>query len=213
MQKNHSGRLDATTTTTTRRRFLRTSSVAAVAGTLGIARAAHAAGGDEIKVALIGCGGRGTGAAANALNADGGVRLVAVADAFQNRVDSCLNSIRNQPIANRVDVPAERQFVGFDSFQKVIDSGVDVVLLATPPGFRPEHLRAAVDAGRHVFCEKPMATDAPGVRSILESAAKAKEKNLALGSGFCWRYHHARRAFYKQIHQGIIGDIRAVYAT
>ena len=99
------------------------------------------------------------------------------------------------------------------AYQKVIDSGVDVVLLATPPGFRPQHLQAAVEAGKHVFCEKPVATDAPGVRSVLESAAKAKEKNLALVSGYCWRYHPARRAFYQQVHQGAIGSIRAIYAT
>jgi len=95
----------------------------------------------------------------------------------------------------------------------VIDSGVDVVLLATPPGFRPVHLKAAIDAGKHVFCEKPMATDAPGVRSVLESAKAAKEKNLSLVAGFCWRRDTARREFYKRIHEGAIGEIRAIYAT
>jgi len=95
----------------------------------------------------------------------------------------------------------------------VIASGVDVVLLATPPGFRPVHLRAAVEAGKHVFCEKPMATDAPGVRSVVESARIAKEKNLSLVAGFCWRYDAARREFYRRIHDGAIGQIRAIYAT
>ena len=103
--------------------------------------------------------------------------------------------------------------MGLDAYQKVIDSGVDVVLLATPPGFRPVHLKAAVDAGKHVFCEKPMATDAPGVRSVLESVKAAKEKNLSLVAGFCWRYEPARREFYQRIHDGAIGDIRAIYAT
>ena len=110
-------------------------------------------------------------------------------------------------------VTPEKCFVGLDAYQKVIDSGVDVVLLATPPGFRPVHLKAAVDAGKHVFCEKPMATDAPGVRSVLESVKAAKEKNLSLVAGFCWRYEAARREFYQRIHEGAIGDIRAIYAT
>jgi predicted dehydrogenase len=95
----------------------------------------------------------------------------------------------------------------------VIESGVDVVLLATPPGFRPLHLAAAVAAGKHVFTEKPMATDAPGVRSVLNTVAEAKEKKLAVVAGFCWRYDYARREMYKQIHDGAVGAIRAVYAT
>src|SRR5439155_1523391 len=104
-------------------------------------------------------------------------------------------------------------FVGLDAYQKVISSGVDVVLLATPPGFRPVHLKAAIDAGKHVFCEKPMATDAPGVRSVFESAKAAREKNLSLVAGFCWRRDVPRREFYRRIHDGAIGDIRAIYAT
>ncbi len=137
-----------------------------------------------------------------------------MADAFEDRVQSSRKNLAgNEQFGQRVKVPDSACFVGLDAYQKVIDSGVDVVLLGTPPGFRPQHLRAAVEAGKHVFCEKPMATDAPGVRSVLESAAKAKEKNLALVAGFCWRYHLARRAFYGRIHQGTIGAIRAVYAT
>jgi predicted dehydrogenase len=100
-----------------------------------------------------------------------------------------------------------------DAYQKVIDSGVDVVLLASPPGFRPVHLKAAVEAGKHIFCEKPVATDSPGVRSVLASAKLAKEKSLSLVTGFCWRYDFGRREFYKRIHDGAIGDLRAVYAT
>jgi myo-inositol 2-dehydrogenase / D-chiro-inositol 1-dehydrogenase len=100
-----------------------------------------------------------------------------------------------------------------DAYQKVIDSGVDVVLLASPPGFRPVHLRAAVNAGKHIFCEKPMATDAAGVRSVLASVKAAKEKKIALVAGFCWRYEGARREFYQRIHNGAIGDVRAIYAT
>jgi predicted dehydrogenase len=104
-------------------------------------------------------------------------------------------------------------FVGLDAYQKVINSGVDVVLLASPPGFRPVHLRAAVEAGKQIFCEKPMATDAPGVRSVLESVRIAKEKKLALVAGFCWRYDYPKREFFKRIHGGEIGQVRAIYGT
>ena len=109
-------------------------------------------------------------------------------------------------------VTPEKCFVGLDAYQKVIDSGVDVVLLATPPGFRPVHLKAAVDAGKHVFCEKPMATDAPGVRSVLASVKAAKEKNLSVVAGFCLALLGRDRQFYQRIHAGAIGDLRAVYA-
>ena len=202
-----------------RRQFLKTSGVAALGGAfaspLVLTRKAGAQSGDNtLKVGLIGCGGRGTGAAAQALSTGEGVVLTAMADAFEDRLQNSRKSLQsNEKFGQRVRVPDAACFVGLDGYQKVIDSGVDVVVLGTPPGFRPQHLKAAVDAGKHVFCEKPMATDAPGVRSVLESAAKAKEKNLALVAGFCWRYHPARRAFYEQVHQGIIGDIRAVYAT
>ena len=167
-----------------------------------------------LKVGLVGCGGRGTGAAAQALSADNNAVLTAMGDAFLDRVKASRKNLAGEEnFGSRVKVPDEACFAGLDAFQKVIDSGVDVVLLATPPGFRPQHLKAAVEAGKHVFCEKPIATDAPGVRSVLASAAKAEEKNLALVSGYCWRYHPARRAFYQQVHQGAIGTIRAVYAT
>ncbi|MCX6915156.1 MAG: Gfo/Idh/MocA family oxidoreductase [Verrucomicrobia bacterium] len=167
---------------------------------------------DTLRVGLIGCGGRGSGAASQALNADKNIVLTAMGDAFQDQLQSSLQSLQKAH-ADKVKVTPEKCFVGLDAYQKVIDSGVDVVLLATPPGFRPIHLKAAVDAGKHVFCEKPMATDAPGLRSVLASVKAAKEKNLALVAGFCWRYEGARQEFYKKIHEGAIGDIRAVYAT
>ena len=199
--------------TMTRRRFLKTSTqVTALAG-LSVATQAYGAGNDRIRVGLVGCGGRGTGAAAQALSTGEGVVLTAMGDAFENRLQRSLKSLKTEQFGPRVKVSEDARFVGLDAYQKVIDSGVDVVLLATPPGFRPQHLRAAVQAGKHVFCEKPMASDAPGVRSVLQSAAMAKDRNLALVSGFCWRYHPARRAFYEQIHQGTIGSVRAVYAT
>jgi predicted dehydrogenase len=203
-----------------RRQFLKTSSVAALgsalASPLALTRKASAARspGDTLKVGLVGCGGRGSGAAAQALSTGEGVVLTAMGDAFEERVKSSRKSLASDDqFGQRVKVPDNACFVGLDAYQKVIDSGVDVVLLATPPGFRPQHLRAAVEAGKHVFCEKPVATDAPGVRSVLQSAAKAKEKNLALVSGYCWRYHPGRRAFYQRIHQGAIGSLRAIYAT
>jgi len=135
-----------------------------------------------------------------------------MADAFPEPLHTSLNSLQTTH-RDKVKVSPDKQFVGLDAYQKLIDSGVDVVLLATPPGFRPVHLKAAIDAGKHVFCEKPMATDVSGVRSVIESANKAKEKGLALVAGFCWRYDTPRRELYKRIHEGGIGDIRAIYAT
>ena len=110
-------------------------------------------------------------------------------------------------------VEKTKMFVGLDAYQKLIDSGVDVVLLATPPGFRPQHLRAAIEANKHVFCEKPVAVDAPGVRHVLETAKMAKEKNLSLVAGFCWRYSNYIQAAFDQIHNGAIGDIVSYYGT
>jgi myo-inositol 2-dehydrogenase/D-chiro-inositol 1-dehydrogenase len=197
-----------------RRQFLKTSSVAAIGSAFAspLVFAARSSS-DTLKVGLVGCGGRGTGAAAQALSTGEGVVLTAMGDAFMERAQSSRRSLAKEQFGSRVKVPDSACFAGLDAFQKVIDSGVDVVILATPPGFRPQHLRAAVEANKHVFCEKPVATDAPGVRSVLESAAKAKEKNLALMVGYCWRYHPSRRAFYQQVHQGAIGSIRAIYAT
>ena len=200
---------------TSRRDFLKTSSAAALAAPFILAGNASAAGSSAtLKVGLVGCGGRGTGAATQALKADSNLALVAMADVFDDRLQIGLKSLQNnKDVADKVKVEPSKCFIGLDAYQKLIDCGVDVVLLASPPGFRPQHLKAAVAAGKHIFCEKPMATDAPGVRSVLESAAKAKEKKLSLVAGFCWRYDFARREFYKRIHDGAIGDIRTIYAT
>jgi predicted dehydrogenase len=199
----------------TRRDFLKSSALAgaALAAPAILPSAARGAGNSEpLRVGLIGCGGRGTGAASQALSADKNVTLTAMGDAFDEPLRTSLQSLQKEQ-SDKVKVPPEHCFVGLDAYQKVIASGVDVVLLATPPGFRPVHLRAAIEAGKHVFCEKPMATDAPGVRSVVESARIAKEKNLSLVAGFCWRYDAARREFYRRIHDGAIGQIRAIYAT
>ena len=174
---------------------------------------AHAAGNDApLKIGLIGCGGRGTGAAGEALQADKNVALTAMGDVFPEQIKMSLESLQKDAPA-KVQVDEAHRFVGLDAYQKVIDSGVDVVLLTTPPGFRPLHLKAAVAAGKHVFCEKPVATDAHGIRSVLESVEAAKRQNLALVAGLCWRYNLAERALFERIHNGELGTVRTVYAT
>jgi myo-inositol 2-dehydrogenase/D-chiro-inositol 1-dehydrogenase len=169
---------------------------------------------NAIKVALVGCGGRGTGAASQALRADDYSELTAVADVDQGQVDSSLQRLRKiDRIGNRVKVVAANQFLGLDSFRKVIDSGPDVILLATPPGFRPVHLAACIAAGKHVFCEKPVATDGPGIRAALKIAEDAKQKNLSLVAGFCWRYNPMIVDTFQQVHGGAIGRLISYYAT
>lgn len=165
-----------------------------------------------IKVGLVGCGGRGTGAAAQALKADDYSELTAVADIYQTRVDTCLEELRKRS-PEKVKVEAKNIFLGLNSYQQLIDSGVDVVLLATPPGFRPQHLRACIDANKHVFCEKPVATDPIGIRSVLETVKLAREKNLSLVSGFCWRYNDMIVETMKRIHDGQIGNLVSYYGT
>jgi predicted dehydrogenase len=200
---------------TTRRTFLAGSSLA-LAGTLGgLARvpAVHAAGSEALKVGLIGCGGRGTGAASQALRADSQVRLWAMADAFADRIESSLASLAKiEDVAGKVDVPPERRFVGFDAYRQVIDC-CDVVLLCTPPHFRPLHLEAAVAAGRHVFAEKPVAVDAPGVRRVLAACETAKAKNLSVVSGLCLRYDWRFQETVRRIQEGQIGKILALEAN
>ena len=174
---------------TTRRNFLKTSATAgAIFSAPGILSSNLFAGenSETLRVGLIGCGGRGSGAADQALKADKNVVLVAMGDAFEEKIQSSLAELRKTH-PERVKVTTEKCFVGLDAYQKVIESGVDVVLLASPPGFRPVQLQAAVAAGKHIFCEKPMATDAPGVRSVIASGKLAREKKLSLVAGFCWR--------------------------
>jgi predicted dehydrogenase len=202
----------------TRRHFLTTASLAAVPVVLG--RRALAVPKDDpdvLKVGLIGCGGRGTGAAYNALLAENGtVVLTAVADVFPDRIGTCLDSLLAElgpERMGRVQVRPETTFFGFDAAEKLLASDVDVVILATPPHFRPAHLRAAVEAGKHIFCEKPIAVDAPGVRSVLETVELARQKKVALVSGFCWRSKLGHRATYEKIHEGGAGAVRAVYST
>jgi myo-inositol 2-dehydrogenase / D-chiro-inositol 1-dehydrogenase len=196
---------------TSRRDFLKeTTAVAAsvtLAGGLNIARSAYAAGSDELKLALVGCGGRGTGAAVNALKTKANVKLVAMADAFKDSVDNSLISLQ-KACKDRVDVPEDRKFVGLDAYQKAIDSGVDLVLLCTPPGFRPAQFEAAVKAGKHVFLEKPVATDAVGVRRVMAANEEAKKKGLVVGVGHHLRHEPKHFELVQKIHDGAIGKLQ-----
>jgi predicted dehydrogenase len=206
-----------------RRDFLKASALAGggilagsgvLAGAGQLAFGAHVGGSDVLRLGLIGCGGRGTGAAADALQADPNVRLVAMADLFEDRLKGSLASLReNETVGKKVAVTPERRFVGFDAYKQLIASGVDVVLLATPPHFRPAHLKAAVDAGLHVFAEKPVAVDAPGVRSVLASCEEAKKKNLSIVSGLCLRCSYAFRELVRRIHDGALGEIHTLQAN
>lgn len=194
----------------TRRQFVKTTAAGTAALSLPVW--ATTIGEERIRVGLIGCGGRGTGAAAQALQADPAVVLTAMGDTFADKLDSSHGQLAGH-FKDRVDVAEDRRFVGFDAYQRVIDSGVDVVLLTAPSHFRPPHLAAAIDAGKHVFCEKPMAVDAPGVRSIIASAEKAKQKKLSIVSGFCWRYGSAERATFERVLDGAIGEVTTVHSA
>jgi predicted dehydrogenase len=173
----------------------------------------HAAGSDILRVGLIGCGNRGTGAAAQALRADKNTRLVAMADMFADKLQQSLTHLKGDvSVADRIDVKPDSCFTGFNAYKSVIEMS-DVVLLTTPPHFRPLHLKAAVAAGKHVFAEKPCAVDAPGVRTVLQACAEAKKRGLAIVAGLCWRYHHGMRETMKRVHDGMIGDIIALQCT
>jgi len=203
-------------TSSSRRDFLRTSAAVtagAMAGSLSIGRGAHAAGSDTLKVGLVGCGGRGTGAAVNALSADKNCKLTAMADAFEDRLKGSLNGLKDSKVGSQVAVEDDHCFMGFDAYQKLIDSGVDVVLLCTTPHFRPLQLKACIDADKHVFCEKPVAVDAPGIRSVLATSEVAKQKGLNIVSGLCWRYHYGVRETMQRVLDGAIGDVLAIQET
>jgi predicted dehydrogenase len=197
-----------------RRDFLEaTAASGAIAASAALAPAVFAGGNDVLKVGLIGCGGRGTGAASQALKADKNVKLYAMADAFEDRIAGSLATLhRDGSLESKIDVAPERKFVGFDAYKQAIQC-CDVVLLCTPPGFRPLHLKAAVDAGKHIFAEKPCAVDAPGVRSVLASCAEAKKKGIAVLSGLCLRYDNGFRASVERVHQGVIGDVCSLFAN
>jgi myo-inositol 2-dehydrogenase / D-chiro-inositol 1-dehydrogenase len=202
-----------------RRNFLKTSAVAggALAANLSMLSNVHADGSDEIKIGLIGCGGRGTGAADNALHAAPHVKIYAMGDAFKDRLEGAHKTLTNlaqkesriTELGNSVDVPESRRYVGLDAFEKVISSGANYIILATPPGFRPIHLAAAVAAGKNIFTEKPVATDATGIRSVLNTYETAKSKNLAIGAGLQRRHQAGYIETINRLNDGAIGDIVA----
>ncbi len=167
---------------------------------------------DTLKVGLIGCGGRGTGAASQAMNADPHVVLTAMGDVFPDKLDKSYQALMGEN-PDKLKVAEDHKFIGFDAYKKVLESDVDVVILTTPPAFRPGHLEAAIAAGKHVFCEKPVAVDAPGIRRVIASAKLAKEKNLALMSGFCWRYDFPKRETFQRVLDGQIGEPMMLYNT
>lgn len=180
---------------------------AALLSSLPVGRYAHAQGSDELKLALVGCGGRGSGAANQALSTYnlGPVRLVAMCDVHEDRLKGSLNNLSRAHGA-RVDVPAERQLLGFDKYKEAIQMA-DVVILGTPPGFRPAQFEEAVRAGKHVFMEKPVASDAAGVRTVLAAAEEAKKKGLKVGVGLQRRHQAGYLETIKRLHEGAIGDI------
>ncbi len=172
----------------------------------------------EIKVAVVGCGGRGTGAALQALNSKQNVKIVALADAFRDRLDGCYAALTAKDLSdqgyssnflNKVDVPEERKFTGFDAFQKAIPYA-DVVILATPPGFRPIHFEECVKKGKHVFMEKPVAVDPAGIKKVLDAAVVAKQKKLNVVVGLQRRYQNSYRELFKR--KNLIGDITSAQA-
>ena len=196
----------------TRREFVKNSSLLA-GGLLAaplFSKANYFSGADDtIKIALVGCGGRGTGAASQALSTKQNVKLVAMADAFQDRLDNSYKSISEEIDAKRIDVPQDRKFVGFDGYQKAI-ALADVVILATPPGFRPIHFEEAVKQGKHIFMEKPVATDPAGIQKVLAAAAIAKQKKLNVVVGLQRHYQNSYRELFKR--KDAIGDITSAQA-
>lgn len=198
-----------------RREFIKKSGIAIVGGSMvypsGILATTKSSNVDKIKVGLIGCGGRGTGAAAQALQADPDAILTSMGDIFEDRLEGAYGQLIKIK-ADQIKVDKANKFIGFDAYQKVIDSGVDVVLLTTPPAFRPGQLKAAVKAGKHTFCEKPVAVDAPGVRKVLEAAKMAKEKGLSVVSGFCFRHDTMNIETMDRVWNGDVGEIRSVTA-
>lgn len=209
---------DRTSKTESRRKFLKQAGGAAAATTLvsAAARNVHAAEDNTIRVALVGCGGRGTGAASNALSVDNGpIQLVALADVFENRLNSTHYALSNHnELGPKVDVPKDRQFIGFDAYKQAMDClrPGDVVILATPPAFRWVHYTYAIEKGLNVFMEKPVTVDAPTSVRMLDLNKKALDTNLKVGVGLMCRHCHARQELYQRIRDGELGDITLLRA-
>ena len=189
-----------------RRGFLKSTSTLAAAAAL--APGVFAAGDETLKLALIGCGGRGAGAASQALSTSGPLKLVAMADVFKDHLDGSYDNLK-QRHQDRVDVPEEQKFIGFDAYKQAI-ALADVVILATPPGFRPPHFEEAVRQGKHIFTEKPVGVDAPGIRKVLAAGEEAKKKNLKVGVGLQRHHQPGYIETIKRLQEGAIGDIVAM---
>ncbi|MBI9015703.1 MAG: Gfo/Idh/MocA family oxidoreductase [Phycisphaerae bacterium] len=187
-----------------RRNFMKTSA-SVIALTAMSSKNIFAAGDEKIKIGLIGAGGRGTGAAINCLEASPDVEIVAMCDLFKDRVDGSLNRLKKD-FADRVKVTPETTFTGFDGAQKVLDSGIDMVILACPPGFRPRHLEMAVNAGKHVFMEKPVATDPAGIRKVIAASKLAETKKLSIVAGTQRRHQKHYIDIIRQVEAGVIGE-------
>jgi predicted dehydrogenase len=200
---------------TTRRDFLKTSGTALAGAALagGIARPGYAAESNTIKLALVGCGGRGTGAAAQAMSTQGPTKLWAMADVFEQRLQSSLANLKGGH-ESQVEVPPERQFIGLDGFKKAIDclDKGDLVLLTTPPAFRPIHLEYAVHKGVNVFMEKSFAVDAPGIRRVLKAGEEARRQNLKIAGGLMSRHYQPLEQAIQQVHAGLIGELITCWA-
>jgi myo-inositol 2-dehydrogenase / D-chiro-inositol 1-dehydrogenase len=184
---------------------------------------AHIRGDETIKVALVGCGSRGTGAVTQALRTKGPIKLWAMADLFADRLESSLAALlkgeqasydreAHAGLASQIEVPPERRFTGFDAYRQAIASGVDLVILASPPHFRPMHFEYAVGQGKHLFMEKPLAVDAPGIRQILAANGEARKKDLKVGVGLMFRHHPTFRETVARVQEGAIGPIQLLRA-
>jgi myo-inositol 2-dehydrogenase / D-chiro-inositol 1-dehydrogenase len=199
------------TNTATRRNFMKSSALAGAVVALASPRV-YAAGNETIRVGLVGCGGRGSGAAVNALEADGATRIVALADLFEESINSCRKSLGKQ-YPDRFTVSDDMCFSGFDGYKKLMASDVDVVLLASPPHYRPDHIEAAVEAGKQIFCEKPVATDPAGVRRVEAACKLAEQKGLNVVSGLCWRYDAGLVETMNRVRDGAIGKVVSTQAN
>jgi predicted dehydrogenase len=193
--------------TITRREFIKTTAAASLAAAMPRLPEAYAAGSDTIRVGVVGCGGRGTGAAIDCLNAAPGVEVVAMYDLFMDRIDSSLKAIKEKH-ADKVKVTPERMFTGFDGFKKLSAlPEVNLVIMASPPGFRPMQLKAAIEGGKNVFMEKPVGVDPVGIRSVLASSDLATQKGLAIVAGTQRRHQARYLEIMKRIHEGAIGEL------
>jgi predicted dehydrogenase len=196
-------------TSVTRRDFVKTAAAASIAAAFPAGFGVHAAGSDAIKVGVIGCGGRGTGAAIDCLTGVPGVEIVALGDLVSDRIESSLERLTKE-FPDRVKVPVGRRFAGFDNYKGVLSvPEVNLIITAAPPGFRPIHLKAAIEAGKHVFMEKPVAVDPVGVRSVIASSDLARQKGLAVVAGTQRRHQQRYLEMMKRVHDGQIGEIVA----